>query len=241
MKIQYLRNDAIQTEKWDDCILHSSPSLIYAYSWYLDEVCDEWDALVLEDYRAVMPLPFTRKMGLHLALQPPFTQQLGVFSREALQEEVLREFIAAIPSKFRWVNYQWNVRNQLAELSKKTNYVLDLIQGYEMLYEAYDTSLKRALRKSIKSSCSLSEGVSFEELFSLIDYQNQKQAMGISNKSRQKLQRLLHACTKKGSLLVVGFYSPVNHLCSAGVFLKDHQRIYYLLGASDDMGREFHG
>ena len=34
----------------------------FALSWYLDASCDNWDALIADDYTAVMPLPY-RKNG----------------------------------------------------------------------------------------------------------------------------------------------------------------------------------
>lgn len=239
--IQYLHNHELNADKWDACIRDAEPGLLYAYSWYLDIVCDEWDALVLNDYEAVMPLPFTKKFGFHLAIQPPFAQQLGIFSTATMNPELIRSFINAIPKKFKWVKYQLNYRNHSDVQSTRTNFVLDLIQPYEQLRAAYDKSLIRHLKKSEKSSCSLIEGVDFPSLMELVDYQNKAKNMGISLKSREKLKQILNSATAKGAVFVVGFYSPMNHLCSAGIFLKDRDRIYYLQGASDDVGREHYG
>ena len=58
--IQYLKNKEIDFKKYDACIAAAINSRIYAYSWYLNIVADNWDALVLNDYEAVMPLPIFR-------------------------------------------------------------------------------------------------------------------------------------------------------------------------------------
>ena len=55
MPIYYLPYQQIDKEKWDACIAQSSNSLIYACSFYLEALSENWDALVLDDYEAVMP------------------------------------------------------------------------------------------------------------------------------------------------------------------------------------------
>ena len=54
--IHYIQHKDIDFEKWDACVANSFNRLIYGFSWYLDVVCDDWDALVLNDYEAVFPL-----------------------------------------------------------------------------------------------------------------------------------------------------------------------------------------
>ena len=46
-KIKFLYNKEINKIHWDECVLNSINSKIYAFSWYLDIVSDEWNGLVL--------------------------------------------------------------------------------------------------------------------------------------------------------------------------------------------------
>ncbi|MBI1222823.1 MAG: hypothetical protein GC180_09495 [Bacteroidetes bacterium] len=239
--IQYLRNLDISTEKWDACIRDSEPSLIYAYSWYLDEVCDQWDGLVLNDYEAVMPLPFTKFLGIRIGLQPLFAQQLGIFSRELIDPTIIDAFLNSIPAKFRWVRYQLNYRNKEVQFPTRSNFVLDLIQPYELLQKNYSSNLKRNLKKSVNSSCVLLEGIDFPSMLELIEFHAQQKNTGITGKSKSKLSQLMNILTNKGVLMSVGLYSPMNHLCATALFLKDRERIYYLVGAMDDTGRDYYG
>jgi hypothetical protein len=55
-QIQYLSHKNIDKIKWDAVIASSSNRLIYGYSFYLDHMAKQWDALILNDYEAVMPL-----------------------------------------------------------------------------------------------------------------------------------------------------------------------------------------
>ena len=50
MLIKYIQREHLDEEKYNDCIENSIQSNSYAFSWYLDIVCDNWDVLVLNDY-----------------------------------------------------------------------------------------------------------------------------------------------------------------------------------------------
>ncbi|TAE87084.1 MAG: hypothetical protein EAY81_04625, partial [Bacteroidetes bacterium] len=101
--IKYLSHQEIDKIKWDDCIAQSNNELIYAYSWYLDIVAPGWEALVLNDYEVVMPLPTTTKY-LNVIYQPFFAQQLGIFNTQNLKHFTVSDFIKAIPAKFKYIN-----------------------------------------------------------------------------------------------------------------------------------------
>ena len=98
--IEYKKHSEIDRQRWDACIEGSVNRLPYALSWWLDTVCPDWDALVEDDYRAVMPLTRDRKFGFDYLYQPYFTQQLGVFSSlRPVMPEWSSQFLDAIPDK----------------------------------------------------------------------------------------------------------------------------------------------
>jgi hypothetical protein len=71
--IRYLQRDQIDTVQWDNCIGNAPNGLIYGHSFYLDRMAVNWDALVLNDYEAVMPLPWKKKWGIYYLAHPPLT------------------------------------------------------------------------------------------------------------------------------------------------------------------------
>jgi hypothetical protein len=124
--ISYLENKEIDYAKWDFCLSESSNRLVYANSWYLDLVCDDWDALVLNDYEAVMPLPKRKKWGIQYVYQPFFCQQLGIFSNQSgLDVDV---FLEAIPKHFKYVelNISQDLNSKSFTIKKNINQELDL-------------------------------------------------------------------------------------------------------------------
>ena len=70
--IRYVAHNELDKSKWDDCIETASNGIVFAYSWYLDAVCDNWDALVLNEYEAVFPITKKSKFGLNYFFNPIF-------------------------------------------------------------------------------------------------------------------------------------------------------------------------
>jgi len=117
--IHYRTHKNIDIIKYDRCIQDSFNSRIYAFSWYLNCVTDDWGALVLNDYEAVMPLPKRKKFGMYYIYQAPWIQQLGVFSEGVLKEDLIYDFIIRIPKKFILVDYFFNSQNIISKIKKR--------------------------------------------------------------------------------------------------------------------------
>ena len=100
--IKYIPYGQLDKMKWDSCITNADNGLIYAYSFYLDQMYRQWDALVLNDYEAVMPMTWNKKYGISYLYQPFLTAQLGVFGKNITEERV-SNFIQSIPSSFRLI------------------------------------------------------------------------------------------------------------------------------------------
>ena len=111
--IQYLQHNQIDKAKWDATMAKCGN--IYAYSWYLDVVHPNWEALVEDDYQSVMPLTGGKKFGVNYLFQPYFVQQLGVFSKAPMTPEKTEEFLNAIPKKYRFAEIRLNESNTFNE------------------------------------------------------------------------------------------------------------------------------
>src|SRR5215203_6156794 len=105
--IQYFTRREINTQSWDYCIEGASNGLIYGTTVYLDHMAGKWDALVLNDYEAVMPLPWRKKWGINYIYQPFLTAQLGLFGNH-ITAKLLEAFLDAIPAKFKLWEFPLN-------------------------------------------------------------------------------------------------------------------------------------
>src|ERR1041385_1955582 len=105
--MRFLKRNDIDAVKWNNCIASAANSLPYAFSWYLDAVAENWDALVEGDYKTVMPLVWMRKLGIKCLYQPYYCQQLGIFGRDP-SKETNRELINYIKANYKYININLN-------------------------------------------------------------------------------------------------------------------------------------
>lgn len=237
--IRYLSRQEIDIAKWDECITHAPNGLIYAYSYYLDTMTDHWDALVFNDYEAVMPLTWRRKMGIHYLYQPFLTAQLGVFGKQ-LTVELVNQFLQAIPAKFRLVEISLNAKNIFSMTSTfdvlRQNHVLDLNKPYEELYKRYRGNIRRNIRKSGKAGCTPIKDFDESRVIDLAIQQmrsyGEKSADNVARFRR--LYKVLHA---KKMATTYGILSPQQQLIASCVFFFSHNRAYYILVGNHPDGR----
>ena len=228
--ILYLKRAALDVEKYDLGIENSIQSRIYAFSWYLDIVADHWDVLVLNDYDAVMPIPWKQKFGLKYVTQPYFCQQLGIFSKEEISEEIQRQFIRKIPLKFLKVSLALNSHNLLIGQQIKKNLSVKLNKNYESICKNYSKGRKHAIKVAEKNQLMVAE----TSIQSLIDIQKKFYQYEFSEEKLQKLSiQLLHQ--QKGAILGI-FKDEV--LLGGALFVFSTKRIVYLFSAFTELGRE---
>lgn len=161
--ISYLKNKEIDYTKWDVCLSNSCNGLVYANSWYLDLVCDDWDALILNDYEAIMPLPKRKKWGIQYIYQPFFCQQLGVFSNQSdLDIDV---FLEAIPTHFKYIELNLNSGNISKHFCVKenVNYLLSL-KSIEELRGGFSDNTKRNIKKTEKQNFTIQELNNYKDM-----------------------------------------------------------------------------
>ncbi len=228
--IQYVSRKLLDEKKYDFCIENSIQSRVYAFSWYLDIVADHWDVLVLNDYEAVMPLPWKQKLGLKYITQPYFCQQLGIFSLTTISEETQLEFIKKIPSKFLKVSLALNSQNMLIAQQVKKNLFVQLSKNHETLCKNYSKGRKHAIKVAEKNQLIVAE----TSLQSLIDIQKKLYQYEFSEEKLQKLSMQLLR-QQKGTILGI-FKDEV--LLGGALFVLSTKRIVYLFSAFTELGRE---
>lgn len=153
--INHLLHNSINKKKWDLCMESTGLLAPFGYSWYLDTVSPGWNALVLNDYEAVMPLTYRTKWGVNYLYQPIVCQQLGVLS--GLNGSIYADdFIKAIPRKYKLAEINLNSSNQIQSpegfsVLIQTNYLLNLEPSYNSIFDGYSRSHKKNVAKAIES------------------------------------------------------------------------------------------
>ncbi len=234
--ISYLKRHELDEDKYNSCIKLSINSRIYAYSWYLDIVADNWDVLVLNNYEAVMPLPWRSKYFIKYIYPPAWIQQLGVFSESEIDDSLIQEFIHSIPNKFKKVTIQFNVGNDISlkKTTKRVNYILPLNKTYEEIYKGYRTDRKNRVNQAKRNELII-KNCSFVELENIakVDYS----FINIKESNYKKLKFLTTYIQNNNSGFILGVYKD-QILLGGAIFLKDNERINYLFSVVTSQGKK---
>jgi len=235
--IHHLKRSQIDEVKYNNCIKKAVNSRIYAYTWYLDIVADNWDALILNDYEAVMPLPWRSKYFIKYVYPPAWTQQLGVFSQGVISEELILRFIKTIPSKFRKITIQFNSGNNLSSVKteKRVNYILPLNESYEDLFMNYRRDRKNRIIQSQKRNLKL-ERTSFKEILEIA--KTEYQFLKVSDSYYEKLDKLSEILRNIKNGILLGVYNEKKALLCGTIILLDTHRLVYLFSVSSKKGKE---
>ena len=241
--IKYYPHNEIDEKKWDNCIAQSANELIYAYSWYLDRAAPGWDALVLGEYQAVMPLTWAKKGSIQYLYPPLFTQQLGIFSANLPSEELTRQFIAMIPAKFRYVQIHLNEYNQVKDntdylIQLNNNHEIDLSSSYEKLNEKYNRNCKRNIKKAENCGLEIRSDITARTFVEFVKKNLETQLKQLKGKDYHKLADLTEHLLNRQSGELYGCYSAEGVLCGVALFLLTKRRCIFSVCASSAYGKQ---
>lgn len=245
-----LPREQIDAPTWDNHIHHSRQCVIYALSWYLDIVCEHWDALVwpsAADFSIVMPLPVRRKFGRPILYQPLFCQYLGIFSKYDLTAAQCEVFLEALKAHFSYISsYTFNPENFSVINKLRLNgfetevfqtHWLHLDQPYTELYTGYSKDRRANLKRGGRDGWETDESDDFEPLIALF-VENHAPGIGkVKADAYQTLRKLGAVLINNASCRLT--YARSGTRVHAGIMLAHYRgRTIYLFNAADNAGRK---
>jgi hypothetical protein len=236
----YLPYKEIDKEKWDNCIRQAINGLVYGYSFYLDEMADNWDALVLNDYEAVMPLTWRKKYNIYYLYQPFCCASLGIFSQSTISEALALDFFQHIPAQFKYWDISLNHGNNFSlpdwGIYQRMNYVLPLQKDYTDLFKGYKTNIKRNIKKAVELGCTVERNISLTSI--LVLSKNILQAVAsVEEEDYNNFSELYKFLLEKKMATNYAVYSPQKELVASAVFFFSHNRAYYILVGNHPNGK----
>lgn len=231
--IKYIKRKDLDVKKYNACIDNAKQSRVYALSWYLDIVADNWDVLVLDDYKAVMPIPWKQKYLIKYVTQPLFCQQLGVFSSISLTKIDIMAFFKKIPFRFKKVSLHINPSNPIGKncITKK-NYMLDLHEDYQNLSANFSKTRRQRVQAGKKNNLEV-KPVAIDKLLEI-----QKDNYNYKGFSKTILLKLSTYVLANRSGAVLGVYDQ-NEVLGGGLFITHKDRIVYLFSSFSSHGRKY--
>jgi hypothetical protein len=222
-----------------DRALHGN---VYGYTWLLDSLT-RWDALVLGDYEALMPLPWNRKYGFYYIYPPYFMQQLGIYAPFEITSALVTAFIQCIPSRFRLVEILLNSHNPFIEtmnpgwkVDYRKNFLLDLSDSYAAVSVNYNQHTLRQIRKATRETLEICRDVPVRELIAL----HRKKMRGISRITEfhyRRFHALADFALQHGHAIIYGVRDTAGKLMASAFFLFSPNRAHYLVVGNAAEGR----
>lgn len=239
--IKYLINNQIDKKKWDATIAECGN--IYAYSWYLDMVHPQWEALVEDDYQSVMPLTGGKKFGVQYLFQPYFVQQLGVFSKSPMTAEKMEAFLKAIPAQYRFAEIRLNENNVFEDgfqgVEYHRNVLLDLNQGYETIRANYHQNTKRNLAKAEANNLQIVNTVIPYHVVALFTDNRGALLDKWGDAEYARLTALTKVAVDRKHAFILGVTEKgVGQLLCAAIFMKTDNRITFLFSGLTEEGKQ---
>lgn len=240
MAIHYVKRAAIDVGRWDAAIASAPNGLIYASSSYLDhQASGQWDALIEDDYRRVMPLPWRRKWTVHYLYQPFGVASLGIFGAD-LNEEIVIRFLQAIPRKFQYWDIYFNHAHPLnvngfAQYTRQ-NFILPLSSRISQDETGYRENLRRNIRKAREAGCVFNDQVDWDELFFLARQAAERFGV-VSEADYQAFRQLANQLQQREQAFAFAISSHRNELLASALFLKYRDRLTYILVGNHPNGK----
>lgn len=234
MKILFYKNNQIDKEEWDEHIRQSKNGLIYAQSVYLDFMTEGWCVLKDEETQSIMPLPLKKKFGISYLYQPPFVQQLGIFSRQPLNTEIIDSFLRRAEEISKSISLYLNYENPYPLAKERCNYILNLSSPFENLKKKFRNDL---ISKPLSLNLTFEESPS-EEVFHLYrKHIFKRKNKTLSEKKLEQFEKLTHVFMNSSRAFSRKIIDSKGEMLSGAIFFRDDRRIYYIMSANTENGR----
>ena len=192
MEARRVNRKEVDYAKWDHTIKYAINSFTYGYSWYLDAVSDDWEAIIVNDYEYILPLPYRNILGVFKYYsQPILSQQMGPFGKHIPSKEILELIFSQLPSGPVRLNINLSENINLPESYKSLNpkqhinQTLSIDQDIATVKGKFTNNPRRALQSKLKNFGKL-EQVSDPKIVLDFVYKLQAQKIGFKKNQYKK-------------------------------------------------------
>jgi hypothetical protein len=236
--IRYLKREDIDIPRWDNCMKRATNRLIYGFSFFLDAMtAGRWDALVLGDYEAVMPLTWRRKYGIRYLYQPAFTQQTGIFSTLPVSEPMIDAFLTTAARFFRFAEIFLNYANPFPAFETRCNFILPLDAPYQSLAAQYKKDLVRNLKLAARADLHYTSG----DIAGALRAYRKEYGSRLPQVKKDDYRHFEKLCTylkERGHLILRAVIGADGQTLASALLLRDENRCYLLQSTTSPAGRD---
>lgn len=232
--IKLLKREEIDDKLWNGCVHFAVNSLPYGYTWYLDNIAENWEGLVLDEYQAVFPLVWKEKMGVKYIHTPPLARQLGLYAMNPPAPAMMQKFVDAIPAEYKDVQVNLNALNSIDlagfRFEERQYHILDLQPIHSELTGAYSDALTAKLKAAYNNGMNIKSGLKPEPVVELFEKRHK-----LPEAQRHTLHRLIYKAEHYSIGQSVGVYKD-EVLLAAAFFMFNQYYLHLLVGSATEQG-----
>ena len=223
--IKLVKYKNVDLKAWDTCVKKSINKDVTALSGYLDIACKKWDALVLDNYEAVMPLPRVNSILFNNYSTNFLVPQLGVYGN-AITYNVFYDFVKLFKSKSYSIDYKFN----------KYNYYNELDDKFEKK-KAYEFDVYSKDNISINSKYYNEKRISNNEILKFIETNKVISNISMSSFDADMMRQILAYAIRRGIAYSYTAYDERNNLVGFAFFLKSFTKDKLIFTAIKEKNR----
>lgn len=239
IRIDYITSHEVDTARWNACIQQSDNGLIYAEKLYLDLMADQWNAIVINDYAAVMPLPWRKKFGQPYYYHVPFVPQSGLIGHVDPGDFglIVKTIFKKIKAGDLFLNFGNEALAKYLTARRLINLVLDLTPDYASISGRYHKDLLKNLKKSAKQKQVYLPDNDVRNAVSLFVKYYGGDIASLRESDYERFAGLCIQLFHQGKALVRKVTDTKGRLLAIALLLKDGRRLYNMMNTVLAEGR----
>lgn len=242
--IQYLKKEAIDLNRWDAALAQSPNRLIYAESNYLQHMCDDWHALVLNDYEAILPIPIRRKWGIAYMYQPAFFQQGGLFAATNAAA-ITPGFLDALAREIKFAETTMHAGMEFPDpatpfqIKTRKNFLLPLSDNYEAVADRFPAYTRQRIRRAEKNELHYTGSHQLHDAVQRYRHLYQQRLPAFTDDVYDRFEKLCQYYNTQNRLYIREVYAADRReILASVILLKDDHRLYNLASSVTEKGKK---
>ncbi|MBR4911934.1 MAG: GNAT family N-acetyltransferase [Bacteroidales bacterium] len=230
--IRFLKHSEIDPEKWNRAVHNSLYSTIFAEFEMLNKLTapDSWNALVSQDYEAVMPLPTRKKGVLKYVYSPFFLPQMGIFSEHEITPQKTADFLHEISRHYVLADVLMNEKTESGHWKHEfVSHSLSLHIAYNELYSQFHENTKRNIKaaQKLQSRVTVQEEKIADIIALFRTNKGSEEAVHFRENDYARLQQVADYLLEHNLLEVYGVRTSDDKLAAGALFMKDGKRRWF--------------
>jgi hypothetical protein len=202
-------------------------------------MADHWNAIVVDDYEAVMPLPWRKRWLFRSYYHVPFLPQTGIYGD--VDPALFKRITKVLFKNIRYGEIFLNSGNQeyakYLSASPLVNMVLDLAPPYETIRTGYHHDMDKHLRKASKYKLIYSAGNNIKKVVKLFRERNGAKISSLKRSDYERFTSLCLHLMHVGKAIIRKVTDSNDKLLASALLLKDERRIYNVMNVVLPDGR----